>query len=145
PPAPPGDRREGGVPPGGCFPCVRRAALRSLLPRLGCRRAQAAAKSAAARQRALHRRRARYASRARSREGIVVRCYCRDRASLAKANPHRTSTPPHRLGRTPRTDEHTAQQSRDGGDRRFTGPVEPAGAFRDPEGAAATVPAALEG
>ena len=46
-------------------------------------------------------------------------------------DPHRTSSPPHRLGRTPRADQHTAQQSRDVGDRRYTRPVESADAVRD--------------
>ena len=109
------------------------------------RRAQEGSQSAAARQRALHRRRARHAPRARSREGLVVRRDRRDRPHPAAASPHRTSSPPHRLGRTPRADEHTAQQSRDVGGRRFTRPVESADAVRDPEGAAAAVPAAPEG
>ena len=44
----------------------------------------------------------------------------------------RTSGPPHRLGRTPRADEHSAQQSRDVGDRRLARSVESADAVRDP-------------
>ena len=56
------------------------------------RRAQAASQSAAARQRALHRGRARYAPRARSREGLVVRRDRRDRPDPATANPHRPSS-----------------------------------------------------
>ena len=63
----------------------------------------------------------------------------------AAARPHRTSSRTHRLGRTPRADERTAQQSRAVGGRRHTRPVESADAVRDLQGAAAAVPAAPEG
>ena len=71
--------------------------------------------------------------RPRSRQGLAVRRDRRDRAHPAAANPSRISGPPHRLGRTSRADQHAAQQSCDGGDRRFTRPVEPADPVRDPE------------
>ena len=74
-----GERREGSVDTGRRCPRVRRAAFRSVLPRLDRRIAQEGSQSAAARQRALHRRRVRHAPRARSREGLVVRRDRRDR------------------------------------------------------------------
>src|SRR4029450_4559180 len=68
-------------------PRVRRAAFRSVLPRLDRLIAHEGSQSAAARQRALHRRRVRHAPRARPREGLVVRRDRRDR-------PHPATTPP---------------------------------------------------
>ena len=88
-----GERREGSVDTGRRFPRVRRAAFRSVLPRLDRLSAHEGSQSAAARQRALHRRRVRHAPRARSREGLVVRRDRRDRPDPATARPHRTSSP----------------------------------------------------
>ena len=81
-----GERREGSVDTGGRRPRVRRAAFRSVLPRLDRLIAHEGSQSAAARQRAVHRRRVRHAPRARSREGLVVRRDRRDR-------PHPASRP----------------------------------------------------
>ena len=107
-----GERRERSVDTGRRRPRVRRAAFRSVLPRLDRLIAHEGSQSAAARQRALHRRRVRHAPRARPREGLVVRRDRRDRPHPATARPHRTSTRTHRLDRTPRADQRTAQQSR---------------------------------
>ena len=126
-----GERREGGVDAGGRCPRVRRAAIRPVLPRLDRRRAQEGAKPAAARQRALHGRRARYAPRARSGEGLVVR---RDRRDRPGPQPRgRVSHPVARIDWVGRPEQTNIRLTNPGavGGRRLARPVESADAVCD--------------
>ena len=103
-----GERREGRIDAGGRCPRVRRAALRSFLPRLDRRRAQEG-------------------SNLLQHDNVlsmVVEFDTRRVLDPAKGSlfgaiaetvpipqpptPHRTSGRPHRLGRTPRADQHAA-------------------------------------